>query len=105
MTGICPVCNGLARLEAACPACGHRLDDAGRLYDYYGDYSPYRPIDDAKLTNGFPDLAHRLCVHVGWCPACRQEHLLLVRERTNGPFPSSPSSYGTADAAESPRNG
>lgn len=102
MISLCPVCNGMAALAAACPACGHRLDDAGRLYDYYGDYSPYRPIDDAKLTNGIPDLARHLCIHVGWCPACRREYPLWVQEWMGGTL-IPPPAYGTAGAAESPR--
>jgi hypothetical protein len=80
---ICPICNGMAGLQAQCAACGHLLDDAGRLYDYYGDYSPYRPIDDGKQANGYPDLAQHLCIHVGWCPACRQEQLLAIHEWTD----------------------
>lgn len=80
MSHICPVCNGFSRLDASCPACGHALDDSGRLYDYYGDYSPYRPIDDAKLSNGLSDLRLHLCMHVAWCPVCRKEQQVAVQE-------------------------
>jgi len=80
MNGVCPLCNGLSNLLAACVNCGHALEDRGRLYDYYGDYSPYRPIDDSKLTNGLPDLHHHVCLHVGWCPRCLQEQRLAIKE-------------------------
>ncbi|MFY0544752.1 hypothetical protein [Brevibacillus sp. H7] len=80
MNHLCPICNGFHALRAVCRACGQTLDDSGRIYDYYGDYSPYREIDDSKLSNGFPDFQYHLCIHVGWCPACRQEQLVSVRE-------------------------
>lgn len=78
---MCPVCNGLTGFQALCPSCGQFMQDAGRLYDYYGAYSPYRPIDDAKLTNGIPDLQQHLCIHVGWCDSCQQEARVSIQER------------------------
>lgn len=80
MKHICPLCNGFQALHAACRTCGESLDDAGRLYDYYGDYSPYRPIEDSKLSNGFPDAKEHLCIHMGWCRNCNKESLLAVHE-------------------------
>jgi len=83
MNVMCPVCNSFQALQAACRHCGGWMEDAGKLSDYYGDYSPYRPIDDAKQTNGLPDLAQHLCVHVAWCPSCRREQRVAVREVTD----------------------
>ncbi|WP_421617498.1 hypothetical protein ACAF76_003790 [Brevibacillus sp. TJ4] len=80
MNDICPVCNGFSSLRAACTTCSGPLEDGGRLYDYYGDYSPYREIDDAKLTNGYPDLRLHQCLHLCWCPACESEQIVTVRE-------------------------
>lgn len=80
MQHICPYCNALATFQAACSQCGQNLTDTGRLADYYGDYSPYREIDDSKLTNGYNDLANALCIHVGWCEHCHREQLLAIRE-------------------------
>jgi hypothetical protein len=80
---LCPVCNGLAGLYAGCPDCGRSMEDTGRLYDYYGDYSPYMPIDESKLSNGLPDREQHLCVHVAWCPSCRQEQRLAIPEWTD----------------------
>lgn len=82
MNSICMVCNGLTRLQATCPTCHQLLDDTGRLADYFGDYSPYREIDDSKLTNGLLDLQQHLCLHVTWCPLCRKEHLVALTERS-----------------------
>lgn len=82
MQSICPVCNGFTRLQTICSTCQQPIDDAGRLADYFGDYSPYREIDDAKLTNGFLDVANHECIHVGWCPRCRNEQLFVVSEQS-----------------------
>lgn len=82
MDYLCPVCNGLAPLAQACQRCGTLLSDAGRLYDYYGDYSPYREIDDAKLDNGYPDRRNHQCLHTGWCNSCQTEQTVAVQEWT-----------------------
>ncbi|MFP3387466.1 hypothetical protein [Brevibacillus sp. SIMBA_040] len=82
MKHFCPVCNGLAALQEDCPRCGQLMSDAGRLYDYYGDYSPYREIDDAKMDNGLPDRKQHQCLHTAWCAHCREEFTTIVREWT-----------------------
>ncbi|MGD8192102.1 hypothetical protein ACQCN2_19200 [Brevibacillus ginsengisoli] len=82
MNSICMVCNGLTRMQAPCPTCNHLLDDSGRLADYFGDYSPYMEIDDSKLSNGYPDLLQHLCLHVTWCPVCRQQQLVVITEQS-----------------------
>ncbi|MGG4496047.1 hypothetical protein [Brevibacillus reuszeri] len=82
MNYLCPACNGLAALAKECPRCGQLLSDAGRLYDYYGDYSPYREIDDVKMDNGYPDRHNHQCLHTGWCPHCQEEHMIIVQEWT-----------------------
>ncbi|GAB7388827.1 hypothetical protein BSNK01_26650 [Bacillaceae bacterium] len=86
---ICPVCNGLASLGARCPHCKERMIDGGRLGDYYGDYSPYREIDDLKATNGYPDLRNGECWHLAFCPRCRRDIPWPVAE-TAGPAPTGP---------------
>jgi len=68
--GLCPVCNGMANLAAVCPNCGGEGSDEGRLGDLYGPYSPYRAIDDVRLTNGFPDLLDGVCLHAAVCRRC-----------------------------------
>lgn len=80
MNVLCPVCNGFASLQATCTRCTRPLEDGGRLYDYYGDYSPYREIEDAKLDNGCPDQQLHLCLHMCWCPRCKAEQTVAVEE-------------------------
>ncbi len=75
MMWICPICNGFDSLIQPCPRCHRPLEDMGRLSDYYNPYSPYREIDQLKLTNGYQDLTHHLCFHLLSCPQC---HLQLV---------------------------
>ena len=77
---ICPVCNGLAPMEAACPRCSAQAEDAGRLGDYYGPYSPYRPIDDIRMSNGYPDVDDRVCPHTAYCAACRETFVAWIQE-------------------------
>lgn len=76
----CPVCNGLYELEVHCPRCKHTLDDEGRLTDYFGDYSPYREIDHAKLNNGMMDVRDQRCIHILSCPFCFFSERYMVRE-------------------------
>ncbi|RNB85439.1 hypothetical protein EDM56_18720 [Brevibacillus fluminis] len=80
MKTLCPICNGFTALASLCPNCSLQLQDTGRLADYYGDYSPYREIDDAKKDNGYPDLSLRQCMHVTWCSLCQMEQIVAVDE-------------------------
>jgi len=80
MNAICPVCNGFAALAAACPTCARLAEDGGRLGDYYDPYSAYRPIDDVRLTNGYPDVASRECLHRAYCAACDAAFVAAVPE-------------------------
>jgi hypothetical protein len=72
----CPVCNGMQPLHYSCPKCKKETEDCGRFGDYMGPYSPYRPIDDIKLTNGFFDLQNHECIHVAFCSTC--DHVFKV---------------------------
>lgn len=78
---VCSVCNGLEALAGSCSSCGQAAEDRGRLSDYDDPYSPYRPIDDMKLTNGFPDLERHQCIHMAYCPNCDASFALPVQEQ------------------------
>ncbi|CAG7643101.1 hypothetical protein ACFQI7_10660 [Paenibacillus allorhizosphaerae] len=80
MTYICEVCNGLESLSSSCPTCLQPADDQGKLSDFYGPYSPYRPIDDLKATNGFDDARQHLCIHLAYCPNCSASFPVSVHE-------------------------
>ena len=83
MHSICPVCNGFHALRAACPTCGRAAEDDGRLGDFYDPYSAYRPIDDVRRTNGYPDLENGECLHAAHCEGCGRSFLASVQERRN----------------------
>ncbi|PLR86643.1 MULTISPECIES: hypothetical protein [Bacillus] len=77
----CPICNGFRRLEVACPSCGQPLAEQGRIMDYYDDYSPYMPIDQMKLEDGYPTTySNQQCPHLFTCSECGLEKVLLVKE-------------------------
>jgi len=76
----CPICNGLEWLAVACPnGCG-QATDAGRFNDLLGPYSPYRPIEDISMTNGFRDLEERKCIHVVHCSQCDHSFYVEIKE-------------------------
>lgn len=80
MPSMCPVCNGFQALHAQCPRCGAAAADDGRLNDFLGPYSPYRPIDDIGLTNGFQDVGSGRCTHVVHCTDCGHVFHRFVQE-------------------------
>lgn len=80
MSSMCPVCNGFQQLEAKCPECGGKADDDGRLNDFLGPYSPYRPIDDIGMDNGVLDVGLHRCTHVTHCASCGYTFHSFVEE-------------------------
>lgn len=76
----CPVCNGLSELSSFCPRCGNLMSDLGRFLDMLGPYSPYRPIDDLKQTDGFIDFVPSRCPHNVTCQQCGFLGLRMIDE-------------------------
>lgn len=58
---ICPVCNGLSKLQGTCPQCGGLMEDRGTVEDFRGPYSPYETAGEAFEA---------LCLHLIACPQC-----------------------------------
>ncbi|RDI47898.1 hypothetical protein [Falsibacillus pallidus] len=70
----CSVCNGFAQYVFHCPECRGIMQDQGRLYDYYDEYSAYMDIDVAKLEDGDPESSKKaVCMHLLACTECRQQ--------------------------------
>ena len=40
----------------------------------------YRPIDDAKMTDGLLDYTNHTCPHVLHCPHCDYQQTVMVKE-------------------------
>lgn len=67
----CELCNGVSELTIPCIQCGKEMEDQGRIYDYYENYSPYMEIDLIKLEDGDPTSSKRQeCVHLFKCREC-----------------------------------
>ncbi len=82
---ICPICNGLQEIHAVCPSCGKIVHDAGRIMDYYDDYSAYMPIDQLKLEDGYPDdLINQKCPHLFYCISCGHDQVIMVKQWVKG---------------------
>ncbi len=81
LSTFCTVCNGMDMLSAVCPHCGSgSASDCGRVNDYFGPYSPYRPIEEISMTNGYPDVTRSECLHMLYCEACGASSVLAVPE-------------------------
>ncbi|MDF2961559.1 MAG: hypothetical protein K0S39_3294 [Paenibacillus sp.] len=80
MSYLCTVCNGLLALRVDCQNCNTELEDQGKISDFYDPYSPYRPIEDLKMTNGFKDKENHLCYHWGYCSHCCTSFPVCVHE-------------------------
>lgn len=79
--GMCPLCNGFSAMTPACPDCGGSMENKGREADYYDDYSPYMPIDQMKLEDGYPaDFAKEECPHLFKCSNCGNGKVFLIKE-------------------------
>lgn len=77
----CPYCNGLKKYEKPCPQCFATLTDIGKVSDYYLDYSPYREIDDLKLSDGFPaNRTNHNCIHFLRCANCQFQQTICFKE-------------------------
>ncbi|WP_349237099.1 hypothetical protein [Bacillus sp. REN3] len=57
------------------------MKNMGREAELYDDYSPYMPIDQMKLEDGYPDdYANEECPHIFNCPVCGTSKVLFIKE-------------------------
>jgi hypothetical protein len=67
----CGLCNGISHFTMTCIQCEEEMEDQGRIYDYFDDYSPYMDIDIIKLADGDPTSSNRQeCLHLFKCMNC-----------------------------------
>jgi len=79
--GICPICNGFEQYVTQCQNCGSKMENKGREAEYYDDYSPYMPIDEMKLEDGYPNnFQNGECPHLFVCPNCGQDQVMMIKE-------------------------
>lgn len=78
---VCPLCNQLTEFQHVCQICHIKMEDKGRIIDYFDDYSAYLDIDDMKLFDGYPkDKQEQECPHLFYCGKCGNEQTLLIKE-------------------------
>ncbi|HZG70769.1 MAG TPA: hypothetical protein VEY51_04455 [Chondromyces sp.] len=71
---VCDLCNGMRNKVVSCPNCNAQMEDTGRVYDYYDDYSAYMEIDLNKLVDGDPTSSSREdCAHLFHCLDCQNQ--------------------------------
>ncbi|MCE5285738.1 MAG: hypothetical protein LLG02_07815 [Pelosinus sp.] len=68
MEKVCPLCNGLLKVDRKCPACGNVLTDGGMVQNYYGPYSPYVAQNSFEHSG---DREH--CIHLLYCAGCHYD--------------------------------
>lgn len=77
--GYCRLCNGMTDENWCCRICMGYLNDQGKIYDYYDDYSPYMEIDLNKLVDGDTKSSQKQeCVHLFVCKACGTQQELTI---------------------------
>lgn len=57
------------------------MEDAGKIENFYGPYSPYEDTTQIRMTNGLPDLAKEQCLHVASCPTCGIQEKVAITEQ------------------------
>jgi hypothetical protein len=78
---ICPLCNGFYELHLYCTQCDGKLEEKGKVMDYFDDYSPYMEIDMMKQFDGYPTTLHEhMCAHLFYCPSCQNEEVRFIKE-------------------------
>lgn len=71
---VCTVCNSMTAVRKECPNCGRQMVDAGKIQDYYDDYSPY--LDQDIYQDGYDHSDSDQCVHLFACPNCHYDKRL-----------------------------
>ena len=74
MEQVCPLCNGLTALDAACSKCGARMDDHGMLTDYVGPYSPYELSPRMRVEE------EGRCTHLLYCSSCGNRSYAIIQQ-------------------------
>lgn len=74
---VCPICNGLATFHKYCPLCGHQMQNAGVIHDFYDNYSAY--LDQEIYEDGYRLNDHAICVHLMNCPNCHYDTNISIQ--------------------------
>lgn len=72
---VCPLCNGIDKIQKKCPKCGGKMSDEGPVVNYMDDYSPYLSNDITQLVDG---AAHDKCTHLIKCVDCNYDKRIEI---------------------------
>ena len=76
---VCPLCNGLYKVDYNCIKCNTVMVDKGAEVNYLDNYSPYLLDEVTHLVDG---VKSDQCVHIYQCPNCnfKESHLIERKE-------------------------
>lgn len=77
MERICPLCNGLKNYDIECKFCNEKMEDKGRVADYYDNYSSYLDMSITELIDG---VEADKCVHLFACPSCKSDKRIEINK-------------------------
>ncbi|SKC63893.1 hypothetical protein [Maledivibacter halophilus] len=72
---ICPLCNGLIEYNIECRLCNEKMEDKGRIADYYDNYSSYL---DMNITELIDKVEYDKCVHLFVCSNCNNDKRIAI---------------------------
>jgi len=64
---VCPLCNGLYKIDFNCSSCDFTMEDKVPLVHLMDDYSPYLLDEITHLVDG---VNRNKCVHTYQCQNC-----------------------------------
>lgn len=73
---ICPLCNGLIKLQQKCLNCSNLLRDQGTLESYFDPYSPYLDENILDMVDGV--VSEDYCIHLLTCSFCNSTNRKAV---------------------------
>lgn len=75
---VCPICNGLYKVNYDCPKCNSAMEDKGPQVNYMDDYSPYLLDEVTHLIDG---VKREQCLHIYQCTECNTKETYSVERK------------------------
>ncbi|MEI5906406.1 hypothetical protein WAK64_04975 [Bacillus spongiae] len=76
---VCPLCNGLKQPHIVCTTCNNEMQNTGRIYDFFDEYSAYMDIESMKLVDGVTSSGEQeQCSHLFYCDICKASFIKKI---------------------------
>ncbi len=75
---VCPLCNGLYKVNKNCSRCNTIMLDKGPVVNYLDDYSPYL-LDDITYT--IDGVEGKKCLHLFHCNNCNYDKRTIIEKK------------------------